>query len=853
MAVEPGVWGIDVGQCALKAIRLERIDGVVTATAFEYIEHPKILSQPDADPEQLTREALEKFLERNPIKGDRVAIGVAGQSGLARFVKLPPVEEKNIPNVVKFEAKMQIPFPLDEVVWDYQRIGEGTVTDGFAMDTEIGLFAMKRDMISRVLAHFQAVDVEVHYVQMAPLALCNYIAYDLLNRGGEMPPEDDEEDDDDARGKKKCVVALDIGTESSSLVVTDSQKIIWQRPIPLGGNHFTKALSKEMKLTFAKAEHLKRNAAKSPDLAKILKSLKPVLNDFVGEVQRSLGYFTNAHRDSYIRYMMGLGSAFRLPGLQKFLSEKLSLDVRKPDNLRRLTGDSVVMAPNFTENVLSFPVAYGLALQAIGLGRITTNLLPPEIIVDRQIRGKKPWASAAAAMLILGSTVLTFGFAADYSALVDSKINGSLQMGDTALKEADTINKQVADKETDVKNTQNDVKTIIAGQDEQKNWIRLNQYINACLPIPGDTGNLLLPNQLQYWRSQQGLNALQDYRNRIAGGIPVDQPIDFKVRSSLAVVDIESMYCRYTDNLTTFFEKVKKETTDLTALPLNGMIEADANKPPEGAGWVIELQGTTFHEKGRDFLKSCLVANLANGVPVTGGVRFNVENLPPEQQERLKADPILNKVSHVFLYDVKEDKNPQPNTFVFIGQSRIDPLLAGGAAGAGGMPGGSPGMPPGAMMPGGEGGMPGMPGMDGGAGAEADPAAVAVQRIQSWTPVMMGGSGNAGMPGMMGGEGGPGRGMPGGMASMPGMSSGGGRPPISPGMPAGLGGPRLPGGPGMEAGMGGAGTVAPPNPKAVPRFEFIVMLVWKEPITSEVMPFGEGTSSTETPVSSGDK
>src|SRR5262249_22446645 len=118
MPNQPGVWGIDVGQCALKALRLELIDGQVTATSFDYVEHPKILNQPDADPDQLTREALEKFLSRNSIKGDLVAMSVPGQSGLARFVKLPPVEEKKITDIVKFEAKQQIPFNLNEVVWD---------------------------------------------------------------------------------------------------------------------------------------------------------------------------------------------------------------------------------------------------------------------------------------------------------------------------------------------------------------------------------------------------------------------------------------------------------------------------------------------------------------------------------------------------------------------------------------------------------------------------------------------------------------------------------------------------------------------------------------------------------------
>src|SRR6516164_8716584 len=197
MPIQPGVWGIDLGQCGLKAIRLQEIDGQVVATAFDYVEHPKILSQPDADPDQLTREALDKFLERNALKGDVITISVPGQSGLARFVKLPPVEEKKIPDIVRFEAKQQIPFPLDEVVWDYQKIGAGTVTDGFAMETEIGLFALKRDMVIRYLQHFKDVNVECHIVQMAPLALCNYLAFDLL--GKEAADAGGEEG-----GEKKC-------------------------------------------------------------------------------------------------------------------------------------------------------------------------------------------------------------------------------------------------------------------------------------------------------------------------------------------------------------------------------------------------------------------------------------------------------------------------------------------------------------------------------------------------------------------------------------------------------------------------------------------------------------------------
>src|SRR5580765_6917177 len=121
MAVRvPGVWGIDLGQSALKAIRLELKDGQVVATAFEYIEHPKILSQPDADPDELSREALNQFLSRNQIRGDIMAISVPGQRGWARFVKLPPVDEKKLPNILNFEAKKLFPSPFEKFVWFFQ-------------------------------------------------------------------------------------------------------------------------------------------------------------------------------------------------------------------------------------------------------------------------------------------------------------------------------------------------------------------------------------------------------------------------------------------------------------------------------------------------------------------------------------------------------------------------------------------------------------------------------------------------------------------------------------------------------------------------------------------------------------
>ena len=81
-----------------------------------------------------------------------------------------------------------------------------------------------------------------------------------------------------------------MGTDTTDLIVTNGIKL-WLRNIPIGGNHFTRQLSRELKLTQAKAEHLKRNARQAEDPKTVFKAMRPVFTDLVNEVQRSLTFF----------------------------------------------------------------------------------------------------------------------------------------------------------------------------------------------------------------------------------------------------------------------------------------------------------------------------------------------------------------------------------------------------------------------------------------------------------------------------------------------------------------------------------------------------------------------------------
>lgn len=376
MAKPTGVWGVDIGQCALKAMLLRDSEDGLRVEAFDVIEHPEILSQAEGDRDELIRNAMLQFLERNDVSNTQVAVAVPGQSSFTRFVKLPPVEPKKIPDIVRFEAEQQIPFPINDVIWRYQ-----TFQMPDSPDVEVGIFAMKKVDVGQVLQHFREVELPVDVVQMSPLALYNFMVYD------------------DQLADEGATLLVDVGADKTDLVVADGARI-WTRTIQIGGNSFTDALVRSFKLSFAKAEKLKRSAAGSKYARQIFQAMRPVFADLVQEIQRSVGYYTSLHRETRFRKLVGLGGGFRLPGLQKFLEQNLGIPVSRVDSFNNLKTADDVNAAEFSEHILSFAAAYGLSVQGAGAAAVDTNLLPGDIARQRLWARKQPWFAAAAAVIV---------------------------------------------------------------------------------------------------------------------------------------------------------------------------------------------------------------------------------------------------------------------------------------------------------------------------------------------------------------------------------------------------------------------------------------------------------------------
>lgn len=385
MAAAHGVWAIDIGTNAIKALRLREGEEGLEVVGFDYVEHSQVLSSGEVDTvgkEQIVSETLRKFLTQNEIGKDEVAISIAGQNSFARFIKLPPVEPKKIPEIVQFEAVQQIPFDINEVEWDWQLMDNPD-----SPDTEVGIFAIKNELIAEVMDHFTHENLRVTCVQIAPMALYNYACYDRKEV---------------IESPNKAVIILDMGAENTTLVVC-TRDAVWQRSIRVGGNTFTHAIADAFKLDFQKAEKLKRTAPVSKYMRQIYTAMKPVYTELGGEIQRSLGFYSSSAqgRDKTFTSLIATGGGMKLQGLARYIQQTVGIPVIKPDSFERLKLSPDISTAKFHENVSDFAVVYGLGVQLIHQAVIKTNLLPRKIARAMAWTRKARIFTIAAGILVL--------------------------------------------------------------------------------------------------------------------------------------------------------------------------------------------------------------------------------------------------------------------------------------------------------------------------------------------------------------------------------------------------------------------------------------------------------------------
>src|SRR5262245_27876920 len=368
-----GVWGIDVSKSSVKAVRIEG-DTLTHAGVFPY---DSAGTGEAGDLDAQIKATLTQIKSTYKITSEPVIFSLPSHSTFNRLIKLPPVEESKIPEIVKYEAQSQIPFNIDEVIWDYQYV-ERDYAPG--EEKEVILFAIKRDIVEQFLGNIVELKFNTEAVQFAPVALFNFLLKDQDMKG--------------------ATVALDMGGDNTDLIVIDGTKF-WVRNLPITGNDITKALQKAFNIPFEEAEKLKLKAGQSQQAQKIFNAVQPVLRDLVNEINRSMGYYKSISKTSKFDQIILLGNSTKTLNFQKFVSQSLQLPAIRVQKLNTIAVGGGVDPGELNENLATSGTALGLAVQGLEPTTNRVNLLPDQYRKKKELKRKQPFIVAAAAALYL--------------------------------------------------------------------------------------------------------------------------------------------------------------------------------------------------------------------------------------------------------------------------------------------------------------------------------------------------------------------------------------------------------------------------------------------------------------------
>jgi type IV pilus assembly protein PilM len=311
-------WGVDLGQAALRAVRLvTREGGGVLADAAYEVEHSQILTAPDADREAIVRASLDKLLHQAKLTDAPLCVSVPGHKALFRALRVPLVDEKKLGELMKFEVREQIPIATEHIVWDYQALSARQTQTAPVLDSDVALLALKSEYAQAAISPFAERGLKVEVLSPDSVGLLNFVMFESATSPespGQHPAAVSAASSSGSAVHGKPVTAvLDVGVDSSNFIVTDGRSVAL-RSIAVGGNSFSRLLVKELQLTFMQAEKVKRNPTAVRHLHRLHGILEPRFADLSREMHRTIDAFLQADPARRLDRFIFTGGGLKLHG-----------------------------------------------------------------------------------------------------------------------------------------------------------------------------------------------------------------------------------------------------------------------------------------------------------------------------------------------------------------------------------------------------------------------------------------------------------------------------------------------------------------------------------------------------------
>ena len=488
----------------------------------------------ETDPTAYIVAALRDLMREHSLRPAPVYMCVSGQAVFPRFVKLPSVTGDKVRKIVEYEAEQNVPFPIQEVVWDYQLLGGQEVGE-----LNVMLVAVKRETVTSLTDCLLAVKLEPEVVDAAPMALYNAVRFNY--------PE-----------LTDCTLVLDIGARSSTLIFLEGARI-FSRSVPIAGNTLTAEVAKEFEVPFEEAEELKKKhgfvalggvyaGAEDATADRISKLARNVTTRLHAEVNRSINFYRSQQGGAPPARVLLTGGSSILPNTDVFFREKLKVPVAYLNPFVNVPVSPAIDEQRIRADMHVLGELVGLALRHGLKSPVEVNLMPPALQARKSFRRRQPFFAAAAAALVL--IVLAMWA---YSTRVRLIRGQQLEEVQRRIETLERVRGQLERQQqatAEARQRADTIADLIAGR---ARWLELLNAVHECL-LPGMWLTGLRPlideeglwtaveikgrgfqDRLRELEEQEKTTAIERFRDRLKAAACFSDKTEIKQQPALAV------------------------------------------------------------------------------------------------------------------------------------------------------------------------------------------------------------------------------------------------------------------------------------------------------------------------------
>ncbi|MGI9259815.1 MAG: pilus assembly protein PilM [Gammaproteobacteria bacterium] len=340
--------GLDITTSSIKLIELNRAgrDYRVESYAAEPTP-PNAISEKAIVDAEAVGEAIRRAVKRSGTKVKDVAFAISGDAVITKVIQMPSnLADADLEGQVELQADQYIPFPMEEVSFDFEVIGESErdpdMQDVLLVATRTENVDQRQVAVDAAGMAASVVDVEAFAVENA----CQLLAHQMVDHG-----------------EGKFIAIVDFGASSTTFSVLKDLKVIYTRDFAFGGQQLMEEIMRTYGLSVEDAGRAKKEGGLPSNYQPEV--LDAFIDDMSQQVSRSLQFFLASGSDrEQPDQILVCGGCANIPGVAEVIGSRVGIPTEIGDPLGQMKVSTKAKSQGVSSDATALLTACGLALRS---------------------------------------------------------------------------------------------------------------------------------------------------------------------------------------------------------------------------------------------------------------------------------------------------------------------------------------------------------------------------------------------------------------------------------------------------------------------------------------------------------